>query len=135
MKVRIIGDPMSSKYGASGPLILLAKEFRKRGVDLEIVSSIIKPEIRTELEKYASVIDLGFKNTLLKDASTSYVEIWLREAVMHQLSRRAEQLINSESSATDVTINMSNTIAIKSTVWFAQAQFPKLWKISIPSSL
>jgi len=120
MKVRIIGDPMSSKYGASGPLILLSREFRKRGIDLEIVSSIIKPEVRTELEQYASVIDLGFKNVLLKDASTSYVEIWLREAVARQVSRRAEQLTNSESSAVDATINMSNTIATKSTVWFAQ---------------
>jgi len=46
MKVRIIGDPMSSKYGASGPLILLSREFRKRGIDLEIVSSLVKPEVR-----------------------------------------------------------------------------------------
>jgi glycosyltransferase involved in cell wall biosynthesis len=120
MKFRIIGDPMSSKYGASGPLILLIREFHKRGISLEVVSSIMKPEVRAELEQYASVIDLGFKNVLLKDASTSYVEIWLREAVVRQVSRRAEQLINSESSAVDATINMSNTIVIKSTMWFAQ---------------
>jgi len=120
MKIRIVGDPMFSKYGASGPLILLAREFHRRGIDLEIISSLIKPEVRSELERFASVIDLGFKNVLLKDASTSYVEIWLREAVMRQVSKRAERLINSESSAIDATINMSNTIAVESTVWFAQ---------------
>jgi glycosyltransferase involved in cell wall biosynthesis len=120
MKVRVIGDPMTSKYGASGPLILLAREFRKKGIDVEIVSSLIKPEVKTELEKFASVTDLGFRNLLLKDASTSYVEIWLREAIMRQVSRRAKRLIGNGSSAIDATINMSNTITVESTVWFAQ---------------
>jgi len=120
MKIRIVGEPVFNKYGVSGALILLAKEFHRRGIDLEIVSSLIKPEVRTELERFASVMDLGFKNVLFDEASTSFVEIWLREAIMRQVSRRAEQFISREGSVTDATINMSNTIAIESTAWYAQ---------------
>jgi len=120
MKIRVVGDPMLSRYGASGALILLAREFHRRGIDLEIVSSSIKPEVEIELERFASVIDLGFKNVLFDDVSTSYVEIWLREAIMRQVSKRAKQLISREGSMPDATINMSNTIAIESTAWYAQ---------------
>lgn len=120
MKIRIVGEPVFNKYGVSGALILLASEFHRRGIDLEIVSSLIKPEVRTELERFASVIDLGFKNVLFDEASTSFVEIWLREAIMRQVSKRAEQFISREGSMTDATINMSNTIAIESTAWYAQ---------------
>jgi hypothetical protein len=74
MKIRIVGEPVFNKYGVSGALILLASEFHRRGIDLEIVSSLIKPEVRTELERFASVIDLGFKNVLFDEANTSFVE-------------------------------------------------------------
>ncbi|MCI4436622.1 MAG: glycosyltransferase family 4 protein [Ignisphaera sp.] len=120
MKIRIVGEPMFNRYGVPGALILLAREFHRRGIDLEIVSSLIKPEVRIELERFASVIDLGFKNVLFNEASTSYVEIWLREAIMRQISKRAKQLVGREDSMTSATINMSNTIAIESTAWYAQ---------------
>jgi len=120
MKIRIVGEPMFNKYGVTGALILLAREFRRRGINVEIVSSLIKPEVRVELERFASVIDLGFKNILLNEASTSFVEIWLREAIMRQISKRFKQLISQGGYVADATINMSNTIAIESTAWYAQ---------------
>jgi len=121
MKIRIIGEPMFDRYGVTRAVLLLVKGFHRRGVDVEVVSSLIKPNVRTELEHYASVIDLGFKNVLFDEASTSFVEIWLREAIAQQVSKRLRKLIERGNlSSADAAINMSNTIAVESTAWYAQ---------------
>ncbi len=120
MIIGLIAEPMLGRYGAPMPVILLVREFSKRG-EVIVVSSVVKPEVRRELEVYAYVVDLGFRNVMLSEASTSFVEYWLREATLRQLSRRYVKFIKAGLiPETDVIINTSNTIAVPSTAWYAQ---------------
>jgi len=121
MIITLISEPMLGPYGPSTPIILLAREFARRGYEVYVVSSTVRDDVRRRVEDHAHVVDLGFKSRLLNEASTSYVEYWFWEALLGSLSKKFEEMqAKGLIPRSDYVINTSNTIAINAEAWYAQ---------------
>jgi len=121
MRIIFIAEPLLAPYGPATPVILLTKEFVRRGYEVYIVSPFVKYDVKKIVESYAHVIDLGFKPRLLNEPSTSYVEFWLQEAVLGSLRKKFKRMqTKGVLPQSNYIINTSNTVAVDADAWYAQ---------------
>ena len=120
MKLLIMADPALSLYGPLTPVLLLGREFVRRGYRVIVISPKVKDDVRKGFEEFnIEVIDLGIRNLLFNEPSKSFIEYWAREALLSMNSKRLKEL-KEVASKENVVLNFSNTIVARSDVWYAQ---------------
>ncbi|WP_052748856.1 glycosyltransferase family 4 protein [Desulfurococcus mucosus] len=121
MRALLIADPALSLYGSITPVLLLGREFVKKGWEVVVVSPKVEDRVRERFKEYGiEMIDLGIPNTLFSEPSKAYVEYWAGEAILSLNSRRATKNLTEVADAGDIVINFSNTVVVRSDAWYAQ---------------
>jgi glycosyltransferase involved in cell wall biosynthesis len=111
----IVSDPLSSEFGPTRPVILVAEELSKKGFQVTIVSLTVSLEVRELCEsKGISVFDISGKTCAHTiNESLAWFRAWLSDALFSSNSRKAPKLEGT-------ILNFSNVIAVPSSFWYAQ---------------
>lgn len=111
----IVSDPLSSEFGPTRPVILVAEELSKKGFHVKIVSLTVSLKVRELCEsKGISVFSISGKTYAhTMNESLAWFRAWLSDALFSNNSRKTPQLEGT-------ILNFSNVIAVPSSVWYAQ---------------
>ena len=110
----IICDPMLDVYGPIAPALLVAKVMVEKKHDVSIISTKISDGVQKFLKTQSlRYIDLNAHTISRGGPPFSWLETWAREAFFDLNSR-------SFPPQDGIVINFSHTIAVPSTIWYAQ---------------
>jgi glycosyltransferase involved in cell wall biosynthesis len=122
MRLLIIADPALSVYGSLTPVLLLSREFTRRGYEVVVISPKVENIIQEMFQKSGvKIVDLGVQNLLFSEPSKSFFEYWAREALLSANFKLLRGVVDEES----ITLNFSNTMIAKADVWYAQGPVHK----------
>lgn len=116
-KITIICDPLLSEYGPTRPPMLIARELKRRGYQVTLVSIITSQKVRQNLELEGISVNVIGGRTPFKSESLAWFYFWLLEGFFSANSKKLKGL----KSALDGTVlNFSNTIIFPCKIWYAQ---------------
>jgi glycosyltransferase involved in cell wall biosynthesis len=114
----MICDPLLSEYGPTRPPVLISKEFRKRGYEINLFSMVANEDVKRKLESHGIRVNpLRRRPPLLKTESLTWFYFWLMEGFFSANSRKLRRL---KLKLDETVINFSNTIIFPSQIWYAQ---------------
>lgn len=116
-KITIVCDPLFSEYGPTRPPVLIARELRKLGYDVELIAIVANEKVRNRLESQGLEVRLLGGRTPFKSESLAWFYFWMLEGF---LSANSDKLKKRGLSLEGTVLNFSNTIVSPCKIWYAQ---------------
>jgi glycosyltransferase involved in cell wall biosynthesis len=113
----MICDPLLSEYGPTRPPVLMSKELRKRGYEIELLSSVANENVKRNLESHGIRVNLLGRKPPLKTESLTWFYFWGMEGFFSANSRKLRRL---KPNLDKTVLNFSNTIIFPCQIWYAQ---------------